>query len=177
MTTIIIAGMTGEGKSEFVKQYIGEKRNAFVMDVQNEYGRLTKYPGQKPVNLSDNVNDRRSRYIGGDFKEFLRIVKTKRNTICVFEEATAFLEGRIGIEMRQILINKMFTKNVYILLFHSISAIPPRILQLCNYVVLYRTNDESYQVEKKYPSLFPKFSEIKAKWNDYKGKREIIKMI
>jgi hypothetical protein len=176
MVTIIVIGMTGEGKSEFVKQYINN-RNCLVMDIQDEYGARTKYPDQVPINLSTNTSLPRSRYIGGDFNEYLRIVATKKNTVCVFEEATMFLEGRIGRDMRKILINKMHTRNVYILLFHSISSVPPRILQLCNYVVLFRTNDETYQVERKYPSLARTFLEMKESWNKYKGKYRIIKIM
>lgn len=175
MKLILSVGHTGEGKSEFVKEFIGTTRNCIVMDIQNEYGPYPKYPGQTPLNLSSNVRDDRSRYIGGDFDEYLNIVLNKKNTVCVFEEATIFLEGRIGFKMRKIITNKMFTKNVYILCFHSICSIPPRILQLADYVVLYRTHDEENQVKKKYPSLLKEFVEIKSNWDAFKGKRKVIK--
>lgn len=175
MNTIIIIGMTGEGKSEFVKKYIGKNRNCLVMDIQNEYGPKTKYPGQIPMNLSTNTKDRRSRYVGGDIREYSKIVLTKQNTICVFEEATVFFQGATDRTIRSILINKMFTKNVYILLFHSINSLPPRFLELCNYVILYRTNDEDYRVEKKFPSLYPDFME--AKKTLQKGEYKTIKLI
>ena len=176
MNTIVVIGMTGEGKSEFIKKYI-EKRKCFVNDVQNEYGHRTKYPNQKPILLSDNVMDARSRYIGGSFKEFMRLVETKRNTICVFEEATMFLQGAISKDMYKILINKMHTGNVYILPFHSIRKVPPGILDIANFVVLYRTADERELVENKYPSLLPVFDEIKANWDTMKGKYKIVKII
>jgi hypothetical protein len=168
--------MTGEGKSEFPKNYI-RNRNCLVMDVQNEYGNRTKYPGQQPLNLPENTTLPRSRYIGGSFKEFLKIVKTKTNTVCVFEEATMFLQGAISKEMYSILINKMHTRNVYILLFHSIRKVPPGILDICNYVILHRTNDETELVAKKYPSLLDHFLEIKAQGENFKGKYKIIKCI
>lgn len=172
MTTILVVGKPGSGKSEFVKKYI-EGRNCLVMDVQNEYGARTKYPNQKPILLSDNTKLARSRYTGGDFNQFVEIAKTKKNTVLVFEEATIFLEGRIGKEMRKILVAKMFTGNVCLLCFHSISAIPPRILQLSDYVVLHHVNDELYQVEKKYPSLLNAYLSIKKK---PMGSRVIVKL-
>lgn len=161
MNTILVLGHTGQGKSEFVKEYIGTDKACLVMDIQDEYGSRTKYPGQKAINLSTNNKERRSRYIGGDFKIYLNIVLSKRKTICVFEEATIFLEGRTMDTMRRVLVNKMFTQNVYVLCFHSICAVPPRILQLADYIVLYKTNDEEYQVERKYPSLYIDFLETK----------------
>ena len=160
MYTFIIVGMTGQGKSEFVKKYIAG-RNCLVMDINNEYGSRTKYPGQVPINLSDDVRQARSRYTGGDFERFQDIVLGKRRTICVFEEATIFLEGRTAKKMRMILTNKMFTQNIYFLIFHDITTIPPRALRLSNYVVMYKTGDEDYQVEKKYPSLYPYFLKVK----------------
>lgn len=177
MNTIVVIGMTGEGKSEWIKNFIGFNRNAFVNDVQNEYGMRTKYPNQKPLLLSDNIKDARARYTGGNFKEYLKIVETKRNTICVFEEATIFLQGAISKDMYKILINKMHTGNIYILPFHSIRKVPPGILDICNYVVLYRTVDETVLVEKKYPSLLPAFLEVKQQGEAFKGRYTIVKLM
>jgi hypothetical protein len=175
MFTFVVIGMTGEGKSEFSKKYIGKTRNALVNDVQDEYGPRTKYPGQAPLNLSSNTKDKRARYIGGKWKEYLDIIKTKRNTVVIFEEATMFLQGRVSDETYSILINKMFTKNVYILNFHSIRKVPPGILDIANYVVLYRTMDEDILVEKKYPSLYNDFLECKKTLQ--KGEYKVIKRI
>jgi hypothetical protein len=176
MNTIVVIGMTGEGKSEFIKDYI-QGRKCLVNDVQNEYGARTKYPNQKPILLSDNVRDPRSRYTGGSFKEFMKLVESKRNTICVFEEATMFLQGAISKDMYKILINKMHTGNVYIMPFHSIRKVPPGILDITNFVVLYRTADERLLVEKKYPALLSTFDEIKANWEAMKGKYKTVKLI
>lgn len=161
MKTFLVIGAPGWGKSEFVKSFIPGKR-VFVNDVQNEYGKSPKYPDQKPVNLSDDMKAARSRYIGGDFKEYVELVKTKKSTVVVFEEATIFLQGALNEDMRRILINKMFTKNIYILCFHSIKSVPPRVVDLADWVVLYKTNDEPYQVEKKYPSLLDIYNQSRT---------------
>lgn len=174
MNTIVVVGAPGQGKSEFVKKFIGKTRNTLINDIQDEYGMRTKYPGQIPIGLTNDTTKPRCRYIGGDIKQFIQIVEKKRNTVCVFEEATIFFEGRIGHDMRRILINKMFTRNVYILCFHSISSIPPKILQFANYVIMFKTNDEEYQVERKYPSLAEAFKEVKT-YPD--GKYKEIKML
>lgn len=171
MKTILVIGMTGEGKSPWIRNYI-HGRNCLVFDIQNEYGNRTKYKGQSPVGLSTNTSLPRSRYIGTDISEFLDIVALKKNTVCVFEEATVFFEGRTNDKTRSIMINKMHTGNVYIFVFHSISAVPPRIMQLCDYIVLFKTNDEPYQVERKYPTVAGAYNELRSK---EKGSKQIIK--
>lgn len=161
MINILVIGESGTGKSEWVKEYIQPPRNCFVFDVQNEYGMRTKYAGQTPIGLSDNIHHARARHIELDEKKFILQCKAKKNTVCVFEEATGFFQGAIGEPLRKLMIGKLFTNNVYVFIFHSISSVPPRIAQMVDMVVLYNTLDENYQVEKKYPSIYPYFSKLK----------------
>ena len=161
MNIYIIIGAAGMGKTPFVRSLI-EGRRCYIFDVQNEYGMRTKYPGQKPVGLSDNKNDYRARYTGVSPENFIEDCFMKRNTLCVFEEATAFFEGRTSPAMRKLLINRYHTGNNYALIFHSINSVPPRIMEMANYVVLFRTNDEPDNVKRKYSRLFEPFTELRA---------------
>lgn len=168
----MVIGAPGQGKSPFVQSFI---RDNFccVFDVNNEYGERTKYPGQTPIGLTTNTKEPRSRYIGGDIEEFTKICNSKRNTVCVFEEATAFFEGRTGKAMRRLMINKFHTGNVYLLLFHSINSVPPRLMELSGNVVLFKTNDEPDKVAK-FSRLLPYYEKLRyAK----PGEKYIIKVI
>lgn len=167
MNQIILAGAPGQGKSEFVKNAIAGRR-CLVFDFQNEYGERTKYKGQQPLLLPSNTSLERSRYIGGNVKTFIDIVKTKRNTICVFEEATAFLEGKTKQEIREIMISRKHTGNTLIFVFHSVNACPPRIVELSDYCVLYRTNDNFKIIKSKYPYLLPYFDKLRRSPNQNK---------
>jgi hypothetical protein len=160
MNTILLIGMTGTGKSPFIWKY-AEGKKLFVFDIQNEYGTRTKYEGLEPKNLSDNWAAERARHTAMDEKLFVLQCSKKQNTICVFEDATAFFEGRLDRDVRRLLVSKLFTRNNYILVFHCIMAVPPRVLQLTDYVVLFKTNDEMYQVEDKYPSIYPYYLQAK----------------
>lgn len=170
--TFVVIGAPGQGKSPWVQAFI---RNSFacVFDVNNEYGQRTKYPGQTPVGLPENTKEARSRYIGGDVEEFIKICTYKRNTVCVFEEATAFFEGRTGKTMRRLLINRYHTGNVYLLLFHSINSVPPRIMELAGNVALFRTNDEPDKVAK-FSRLVKYYEKLQ---NAKPGEKYIIKTI
>jgi hypothetical protein len=159
--TFMIIGGPGAGKTPFVRNFIADSY-CCVFDVQNEYGERTKYPGQTPVRLTDNTKEPRSRYVGGDVEQFISICNLKRNTVCVFEEATAFFEGRTGKSMRRLMINRYHTGNVYLLLFHSINSVPPRLMELSGNVVLFRTNDEEHNIERKFPRLLQYYKRLQT---------------
>lgn len=156
MNTILVIGAPGQGKSPFIQKYI-QDRKCFVFDVQNEYGTRTKYANQKPIALSDNVNAERSRYTGYDMKEFINLASKKRDTVVVFEEATGFFRGKIGDVMSKYLLSRWHTGNDSLLVFHSINRVPPEIMEMCNYVCLFKTLDETDTVHRKYSRLSQAF--------------------
>lgn len=170
---ILVIGAPGQGKSPFIKSMI-EGNRCFVFDVQNEYGAKTKYPGQTPLNLSNNLNSERARFTTMDVKEFLRLCSTKKNTVCVFEEATAFFQGATNEIMRRHLINRYHTGNPSLLVFHSINAVPPRFMEMCNYCVLFKTNDQEDNVYRKYGRLSQYFIDLQQKPD---GSKHFIKLI
>jgi len=160
MYSIVIIGKTGQGKSEVVKELI-DKKPCHVFDINNEYGQRTKYKGQVPVNLSSDPIALRSRHISGDFETFVLEVTGMKERVIVFEEATGFLEGKVAAMFKRIITNKLFTNNIYVFVFHTIVDVPPAIMRLCDYIVLFKTNDERYLVERKYPRLAPSFDKLK----------------
>lgn len=173
MNTYIIPGAPGMGKSPYVKMMI-ENRRALVFDIQNEYGKRTKYAGQIPVNLSDDTRNERSRFTGTDVDEFLKVCETKRNTIIVFEEATAFFVGKTEKNMRRFLINRYHTQNISLFIFHSIQSVPPFMFTVSNFVVLFKTLDTEKNIQAKAPILLEPFKQLSAMPN---GSRLTIKLI
>lgn len=174
MNTYIVIGAPGMGKSPFIRKLI-EGRRCFVFDVANEYGTRVKYEGQKPVNLSVNPADLRSRFTETkNLKKFIALCEQKRDTVCVFEEATAFFQGRTQLETTHLIINRYHTGNTYAFIFHSINSVPPRIIELCNYVVLFKTMDLVDHVNRKFPRIAPFFSDLQGKEN---GTQHIIKLL
>jgi hypothetical protein len=184
MNTYVIIGAPGQGKSEFTKQAVaptdGSLKRCWVFDVQNEYGPRTKYRGQKPLLLSDNPNAERARYvpksmrIREDAQKFMEQAFHKRDTNVIFEEATIFLEGRMGDMVKTLIVGRLHTGNAYYFIFHSINSVPPRIMEMANYVVLYKTNDRDYIVQYKYPRLFQHFLDLQPMPN---GSSKIIKIM
>lgn len=174
MNVYLICGAAGSGKSPFVKKLIGDNKRCLIFDVRDEYGNRTKYAGQTPLNLPTNTNFLRSRYAGRNMMEFIKICDKKRDTICVFEEATMFFEGKTWAEMRMILTDRFHTRNTYCLLFHSINAIPPRMMELSNYLVLFKTNDEEATVKRKFFKVLSHYQHLQK---SEKGSSLIIELI
>ena len=182
MNLYILIGAPGEGKTPFCKKMIGgagtgePERRCFVFDINNEYGPRSKYGTDKPFNLSTNANDFRSRYIGDDIEMFVMRAMRKTDTVVVMEEATAFFEGRTSKLTRRMIINRYHTRNVYLFLFHSINSVPPRIMEIANFVVLFKTNDETDTVYRKYSRLGPYFEDLQQ-YPHGRGEKRIIQLI
>lgn len=169
----LIIGAPGMGKSPWAQKMI-EGRQCFVFDVNNEYGTRTKYDGQTPINLSTDIRAPRCRYIGHDVKQFTNIAIQRRNSVVVMEEATAFFRGVQSSLTSQLIIGRKHTGNVLLFLFHSINRVPPELMELTEWVVLLKTNDESATVHRKFTKLVPYYLELQ---NEPPGSKRIIKMI
>lgn len=166
-------GAPGMGKSPFAQKMI-EGRRCFVFDINNEYGTKTKYAGQTPINLSTNVRDVRSRYVGWDVKQFSELAMQKLNTVILFEEATAFFRGKQAQLTSRIMIGRRHTKNVLVFLFHSINRVPPELMEMADIAVLFPTNDQPKTISRKYEMLIPHYEELRGKPS---GTKIIIKML
>lgn len=165
MNLYIVCGAPGMGKSPFIRKLIGTNKRCLVFDIANEYGQRTKYNGQEPLNLTNNNNDLRSRYIGDNLSFFINLCSKKRDTICVFEEATGFFQGMVSKETIRLIVNRYHTNNTYCFIFHSINSIPPRIMEIANYVILFRTNDEAETVYRKYSRLGAAYDHLQSEPN------------
>jgi len=161
--SIIIAGMTGQGKSPFTRALLqlNPGRGCLVYDVNNEYGEFcgkekVKF---KSLGLTTDIRAQRCRYAKRDMNmtEFMNIAKCKSNCDIVFEEATVFFYGRIQTDLIQLVVNKGHTNNNYIFLFHSLANIPPTLLRITNKLVLFKTADSRADVQAKNERLLPYF--------------------
>lgn len=157
---IIIAG-TNQGKSYFTKQSLqNEKVACFVYDVQNCYGPTSTKEGDIILNLPVGTKEKRCRWFG-EPEEFVRLATLRMNTTIVIEESTIFFEGKTAKKTKQMIVDKHHNKNNIIFQFHSISSVPPRIMQLADTIVLFKTGDEEKEVSRKYAKCLPHFLKLK----------------
>ena len=135
-----VIGMRGQGKSTFIKKMIEGKPN-YIFDVQNEYQDFNPAP-----HLDRNL--------------FISECVSYTDTFCIFEEATGFFKGRLNETTDRMILGARHTNNRYIFCFHSIRAVPPGIMAMVNFVVLFKTLDEPDEVKRKYSRLFKPYLEL-----------------
>ena len=160
---ITIIGGTNQGKSYFAKQIIKNPKIAcLVYDVQDGYGPTSKKEGDIILNLPLDWKAKRGRFYG-DTHEFLHFANHRENTTIVIEEATIFFEGKTFQAMRKLIVDKWHAKNNIIILFHTINSVPPRILEMTDTVVLFKTADDENTIGRKYRKLLPHMLSLRDK--------------
>lgn len=160
MNLILIAGQTGQGKTPYLnetflknkhippvppivkgKYYANSESNRqYIFDVNNEYLLPDDYGQHKPQMRHTEMN----------IKKFISVASSLKNTNVVIEDATGFLRGRQSEDFARMLTAKMFTQNNYIIIFHSINRIPPELMEMANYLVLFKTNDNIDIIDTKF---------------------------
>lgn len=164
MYLVPIIGHTGQGKTTLVNDLIAGK-NCYVFDVNNEYRDLQP----DTFGLSNKM-----RNVDLNITRFVSVCGKLKNTNIVFEDATGFLQGRQSKEMSRLMAAKRHTGNNYFILFHSINRMPPEIMEMSNYIFLFKTNDNEDAIQKKFGGgelldsflklrLMPKYSFFKIK--------------
>jgi ABC-type Na+ transport system ATPase subunit NatA len=146
----LIIGHTGQGKSTVTRTIIKDSPS-LVYDIQNDYDTHESDPSA-----------RNAKFIGLP-EDFCNEAMKRKNSFIVFEEATSFLEGRTTNDLRKIMIDKRHKGNNLLFLFHSINSVPPRIFELTDYVILFKTGDDATAVKRKRAEIEPLFFRLKKK--------------
>jgi len=129
--SICIVGMTNTGKSYEVKRI--PKHKKYIFDIQNEHQEFNAISGR--LDSSEN---------------FLDKIEHVKNSVIVFEEATAFFgysnSNRRAMKM---LVNKRHDNNLIIFCFHALRFVPPYIVTMMDYFALKKTGDDEKKAGDK----------------------------
>lgn len=131
---ILVVGMRGSGKTTKIKSMLEKTHpeSRLVYDINKEYLNLYKKP-----------------FVNFDlFTE--QAIKVKHAFI-VFEEATIFLSNRgSNQDIRQLLVQARHNDNTLLFVFHSLRSIPKYVFDLCDYVILHKTNDNEAVISSRF---------------------------
>ena len=163
MFLYIICGMTRQGKSRYAKSLITLPKTiekpCLVYDYQNEYGntyntlingRRTVVEGVKLPEYQPNLKRCRFTSKQGHIKDFISIAKACRGRNIIFEEATIFLKGNTVDGIRDIVVSRFHDNNNIIFVFHRLAVVPKDIIDLADYLVLFKTQDNAKEVHTRY---------------------------
>lgn len=150
---IIVVGGTGSGKTTFAKNEILKKHKGskLIYDVNKEYTEFNTEYMQMDV--------------------FLQKALAAKNKLILFEEATIFFDTKGGSrEMRELLVRKRHTNNMFVFNFHSLGQVPLYILNFVDYLILFKTTDQWSVVERKYKNnelIYDTFTEVQSNNNGH----------
>ncbi len=131
---IIIIGGTGAGKTTFIKQRLKKVHPdaVYLFDINAEYKEVYKRPFVQFDKFTENANK-------------------LTDSIIVFEEATIFLDNKgSDSTLREMLVRKRHTRNTIFLVFHAFRFVPRYIYNLCNEIVVFRSNDDSGLLDSRF---------------------------
>lgn len=153
MLLTIIIGETGSGKSTLAKQIFKSVDHGIVYDVQNEYECQTYQQNKKKFKLSPTDTDT---------KKLMLYFENCKGYSFFVEECTALFRGTIDKKFTNLILSKRHTKNNFFLIFHSLHRVPMQLMEFCDVLVMFKTNDVEDNIKKKYPKYFDSFKKLQT---------------
>lgn len=131
---IVIVGGTGSGKTTLSKRLVEGDRNVAVFDVNDEY------------------ENRYNPFFVADFEQAIEKISRLRNTTVIVEEATNFFKtsSRAAKKFGECVVGKRHQNNNFMLLFHTLAAVPDGIFSMCDIFIVLKTKDNVNTVRSKY---------------------------
>ena len=133
---IIVIGAREQGKSTYIRNVLlrnSQGKKIYAHDPNLEYSGVIK--------------------LGSSLFDFVSKTVSKRDSIIIFEEATIYFtsvkrsEQIIEILARS---SKAHLNNDIIFVFHSLRSLPVWLLDMSNYLVIFKTNDRPQTFRTKF---------------------------
>lgn len=149
----IIVGGQGTGKTSFTKKSAEKMNRVVILDVNNEY---------------KDLEQRGAKRITKDFRQSLENVKELNGISLIVEEATIFFSNRKHDEnLLEMIIRKRHQNNNIFLIYHSLTDIPDYLLRISDYLILFKTKDNSVKIDQKYAN-----TEIRKAYYTQRNRKE-----
>lgn len=151
----VFVGATGTGKTSLAKKMFKNATHGCVLDIQQEYnerGLHTFQKGEKPIKFSVEP----AHY---DIDKFVHIVELSKGYTFMLEESTGyvdsdFFKSKLGKRLITCIVSKRHIQKVsgggnnFILIFHSVKSIPPKLWSFIDFFFLFPTVEKDFKSEE-----------------------------
>ncbi|MBI2258160.1 MAG: hypothetical protein HYU67_04585 [Flavobacteriia bacterium] len=180
----LLVGNRGTGKTDFCKKLINHSAlpKKLVVDTFDSpvWQNMKTYDNLAGVNvpipiLSPEELPSHKQGLYRTFSPNTRLLEEKvaqycTNSLVILEDSTRYYKPMLTENQRIYLLNSK-QKNVdFVLVFHYLSAVPPEIVKLADYLTLFKTNEGFYDNKKWYqPEIKTIFDHIKKSKNRFEN--------
>lgn len=111
------------------------------------------------------------RTFSSDTAEIMTLIEDHvQNAMIVFEDATKYIGSRLTKEMRKFVLDSKQKNLDLVFIFHSLSAIPPDLVRVSDFITLFKTNEGHPSKEKyPFPSIPVAMDKIRASKDRYRN--------
>lgn len=88
-----------------------------------------------------------------DEEKFVEEVKRRRRCTIVWEEAVTFIDSpnsKVSREVAKIISRRRHSETTHFLLFTSLRSVPTRIMENCDRIIIFKTNDNPALIAQKF---------------------------
>lgn len=172
---IVLVGAPRTGKTFYLDNLIAkEKKKVLIYDVNNEKN-WRKYP-QMALHQVPLWKSGKYRLFTDDTEQlFTHIYQSVRNASIVLEDATSYINNNTAAILKKILVSRRHWNLDVYLTFHGLNMVPPLVYELCNFIVVKKTNDNVRKLKRidKIPNpdeLLTAWEYVKNSKNQYEQK-------
>lgn len=171
----IIIGNRGTGKTDFLKNTVVQLMPNFQKVLITETMDSAVWQNLATWNQPQNESIKIARIAPEDVSRFRRgialtyssdttamfaeVNEHLQNAVLVMEDSTKYIGSKLPGDIRKLILDSKQKNLDVFLVFHSLTAVPPELIRICNVIVLFKTNDGQIS-ETKYP--FPELHEAAA---------------
>lgn len=148
-----MCGFPGTGKTTLLIKMIKKcKEKVLIFDINSE----KDYKQFKEIK-SDEIKSHKqgiARVTDLDFNKVLKILTTDfKNGLLILDDSNYYLTALRNNELWKILVSRRHLGIDIILTFQSLNRMPQNIIEMINYIILFKTSDSTDKINKRFEDV------------------------
>jgi len=146
----LVLGMRNAGKTFYIRQLIPEYRKAhprkriLILDTL-DHPDYRDTPAITPEMIPRWNQPAVYRIFGSKTEEILQAAEGMYNSLVILEDASKYIDANLQPHIKTWVIDSKQKNTDIIFLFHGFSFTPPKLIRLCDIIVLLKCDDPVYR--------------------------------